>query len=171
MDDPPPFGRWLVARLGTIAPDQPVRYEQVLFAARWLSAADATQATAVATILRGYDRFPQLLRILDRLGVDDATRLAAMVRRADALTPSAPDWRGHAALVRWQSALVFLDHMARLGALTGEERDRALDALATPDPAAASRGTRVRTLLAALGAGAVAGDLQVPRRGRAGWRA
>ncbi len=118
-DDPTPVSAgWLVARLGMVAPaDQPVRYEQVLFAARWLAGADAAQATAVATILRGYVRFPQLLRILDRLGVDDAGRLAALVRRAEALAPSAPDWRGHAALVRWQSALVFLDHMARLGAL------------------------------------------------------
>ena len=167
-DDPTPVSAgWLVARLGMAAPaDRAVRYEQVLFAARWLAAADADQATTVATILRGYGRFPQLLRILDRLGVDDAGRLAAVVRRADALTSSAPDWREHAVLVRWQSALVFLDYMARLDALGRDERDRALDALAAPDGAGASRGGRVRTLLAGLGAGAVAGEVAANRGGR-----
>lgn len=159
-DDPTPVSAgWLVARLAMVAPaDQPVRYEQVLFAARHLAAADPAQATAVATILRGYSRFPQLLRLLDRLDVGDVPRLAALVQRADALTASATDWRGHAALLRWQSALAFLDHMARLGALRADEQNRALDALAAPDAPAASRGTRVRTLVAALGSGAVAAD-------------
>ena len=32
-----------------------------------------------------------------------------------------PGWRGHAAVVRWQSALGFLDHMARLGAIERDE--------------------------------------------------
>ena len=40
----------------------------------------------------------------------------------------------------------------------GDELHRALDALAAPEPASASRGTRVRALLAGLGVGAVAGD-------------
>ena len=120
--------------------------------------ADASQAAAVATILRGYARYPQLLRVLDRLGVDDVARLAALVHRADGLAQAAADWRGHAAMVRWQSALVFLDHMTRLGAVDRDELHRALDALAAPEPASASRGTRVRALLAGLGVGAVAGD-------------
>ena len=112
-------------------------------------AADASQAAAVATIPRGYARHPQLLRVLDRLGVDDVGRLVALVHRADGLARSAADWRGHAAVVRWQSALVFLDHMTRLDAVDRDELHRALDALAAPDQASASRGTRVRALLAA----------------------
>jgi len=159
-DDPAPVSAgWLVSRIWIAAPAvQSVRYEQALFASRWLDAADASHAEAVATILRGYARYPQLLRVLDRLGVSDVVRLDALVRRADALAHAAADWRGHAAIVRWQSALVFLDHMTRLGAIERDELDRALDALASPEPASASRGTRVRALLTGLGIGAVAGD-------------
>ncbi len=159
-DDPAPVSAgWLVSRIGAAAPaDQSIRYEQVLFASRRLAAADAAHAAAVATILRGYARYPQLLRVLDRLEVDDVDSLAALVHRADGLAQAASDWRGHAAMMRWQSALVFLDHMTRLGAIDRDELHRALDALAAPDQASASRGTRVRALLAALGVGAVAGD-------------
>ena len=159
-DDPMPVSAgWLVSRIWIAAPaDQPMRYEQVLFASRWLAAADVSQAAAVATILRGYARYPQLLRVLDRLGVDDIARLAALVHRAEGLAQAAADWRGHAAIVRWQSSLVFLDHMTRLGAVDRDELHRALDALAAPEPASASRGTRVRALLAGIGVGAVAGD-------------
>jgi hypothetical protein len=159
-DDPTPVSAgWLVSRIWIAPPaDQSTRYEQVLFAARWLAAADGSHAAAVATILRGYARYPQLLRVLDRLGVDDVALLAALVHRADGLAQAAADWRGHAAMVRWQSALVFLDHMTRLGAVDREELQRALDALAAPEPASASRGTRVRALVAGLGVGAVAGD-------------
>ncbi len=159
-DDPTPVtAGWLVARIWIAAPaEQPIRYEQALFASRWLAGADATQAAPIATILRGYARYPQLVRVLDRLGVDDVARLAALVQRADGLSQAATEWRGHAAVIRWQSALVFLDHMARLGAIERDELHRALDALASPDPPHASRGTRGRALLAALGVGAVAGD-------------
>ena len=159
-DDPTPVSAgWLVSRIWIAAPaEQPIRYEQTLFASRWLGAADASQAAAVATILRGYARYPQLLRVLDRLGVDDVGRLVALVHRADGLARAAADWRGHAAVVRWQSALVFLDHMTRLDAVDRDELHRALDALAAPDQSLASRGTRVRALLAGLGVGAVAGD-------------
>jgi hypothetical protein len=159
-DDPAPVtAGWLVSRIWIAAPaDQSMRYEQVLFASRWLADTGGSQAAIVATILRGYARYPQLLRVLDRLAVDDVARLAALVHRADGLAQAAADWRGHAALVRWQSALVFLDHMARLGAVERDELHRALDALAAPEQAPASRGTRVRALLAGLGVGAVAGD-------------
>ena len=152
-DDPTPVSAgWLVSRIWIAAPaDQSTRYEQVLFASRWFAATDASQAAAVATILRGYARYPQLLRVLDRLGVDDVARLAALVHRADGLAQAAADWRGHAAMVRWQSALVFLDHMTRLGAVDRDELHLALDALAAPEPASASRGTRVRALVAGLG--------------------
>ena len=128
-----------------------------------------SQAAAAATILRGYARYPQLLRVLDRMGVDDVARLAALVRRADGLAQASADWRGHAAIVRWQSALVFLDHMRLLGAIDRDELDRALDALAAPDQASASRGTRVRALLAGLGVGSGRRRSAVAsRRGRAG---
>ena len=159
-DDPTPVSAgWLIARVWIGMPaEQSIRYEQVLFGNRWLAAAPASQADAAATILRGYARYPQLLRVLDRLDVDDVGRLAALVRRADALTQAGTDWRGHAAVMRWQSALVFLDYMARLGALDRDELERALDALAAPEPASDSPGTRVRALVAALGVGAVAGD-------------
>lgn len=159
-DDPAPVSAgWLVTRIWMGSPaDEAIRYEQSLFANRWLAAADATQSGAVATILRGYARYPQLLRVLDRLGVADVARLAAVVRRADALAQPTAEWRGHAALVRWQSGLAFLDYMARLGAIEGDELQRALDTLADPPQAAASRGQRVRALLSGLGVGAVAGD-------------
>ena len=163
-DDPTPVSAgWLVSRIWLAAlADQSMRYEQVLFASRWFAAADASQAAAVATILRGYARYPQLLRVLDRLGIDDVARLAALVHRADGLAQAAADWRGHAAMVRWQSALVFVDHMARLGAIDRDELHRALDALAAPEPVSASRGTRLRALVAGLGVvlddGAVAAD-------------
>ncbi len=159
-EDPAPVSAgWLVSRIWNAAPaEQSMRYEQALFASRWLAGADGSQAAAAATILRGYARYPQLLRVLDRMGVDDVARLAALVRRADGLAQASADWRGHAAIVRWQSALVFLDHMRLLGAIDRDELDRALDALAAPDQPSASRGTRVRALLAGLGVGAVAGD-------------
>jgi hypothetical protein len=159
-DDPTPVtAGWLVARIWIAAPaEQPIRYEQTLFASRWFAGAAAAQAAPIAIILRGYARSPQLLRILDRLGVDDVARLAAVVERADGLSQAAIDWRGHTAVIRWQSTLLFLDHMARLGALERDELHRALDVLAAPDQAKASRGTRVRALLAGLGVGAVAGD-------------
>jgi hypothetical protein len=98
-DDPTPVSAgWLVSRIWLAAPaDQAMRYEQALFASRWLAAADGAQAAAVATILRGYARYPQLLRVLDRMGVDDVARLDALVRRADGLAQAAADWRGHAA--------------------------------------------------------------------------
>src|SRR6185436_9454305 len=118
---------WLVSRIWNAAPaEQSMRYEQALFASRWLAGADGSQAAAAATLLRGYARYPQLLRVLDRMGVDDVARLAA---------------------------LVLLDHMRLLGAIDRDELDRALDALAAPDQPSASRGTRVRALLAGLGVG------------------
>lgn len=136
------------------------RYEQVLFAARRLASVDAAHAADAATVLRGSAQFPQLLRILDRLDAADVARLAAVVRRARALRDAAGDWRGRAAVVRWQATLVALDHMARLGALDRGERDRALDALAAPDAASAPRGAHVRALIAALGIEPIAGDVQ-----------
>jgi hypothetical protein len=160
-DDPTPVSAgWLLARVWIAAPaDRSVRYEQALFASRRLAGAEPSQAGMVATILRGYGRYPQLLRVLDRLDVGDVERLAALVRRADGLAQAATGWRGRAAVVRWQCALAFLDHMARLGAIDRDELQRALDALADAGPSSVSRGTQVRALLAGLGTGAVAGDL------------
>ncbi len=161
-DQTPVSVGFLLPRIWLVAPaEQAIRYEQVLFASRRLAGAGAEQAVDVATVVRGYPRFPQLLRVLDRLEVDDVARLAALVRRAEALRAAATEWRGHAAVVRWQSALVFLDYMLRLGAIDRDELTRALDVLARSQEAAApspSRGTRIRALLAALGAGAMSGD-------------
>ena len=164
-DETPVSAGWLLPRIWLAAPaEQTVRYEQVLFASRRLAGVEAARATEVATIVRGYARYPQLLRLLDRLEVADPGRLAALVRRAEALSAAASDWRGHAAVVRWQCALLFLDTMARLGALEADELQRALDVLAAADveepSPRPSRGTQVRALLAGLGVGArSAGDL------------
>ena len=152
-DDPAPVSAgWLVSRIWIAAPAvQSIRYEQALFASRWLGAADAAHADAVATILRGYARYPQLLRVLDRVGVEDVARLDALVRRADGLAHAAADWRGHAAIVRWQSALVFLDHMTRLGAIERDEliaRSTRWRRRSRRRPRAAPR---VRALLTGLG--------------------
>jgi hypothetical protein len=158
-DPVPASPGWIVERIWAASPgEQPIRYEQVLFASRVLATTDASAAASVATVLRGYARYPQLLRVLDRMGVDEVRRLAALVRKADGLNRDADDWRGHAAIVRWQSVLAYLDHLLRFGGLTRDERDRALDVLADPGAASASRGTRVRALLTGLGPGAVAGD-------------
>lgn len=158
-DPVPASAGWIVERIWAASPaDQPIRYEQVLFASRVLVTADASAAVSIATVLRGYARYPQLLRVLDRMGVHEVRRLAALVRRADGLARDAGDWRGHAAIVRWQSVLAYLDHLVRFGGLTPDELHRALDMLADPGAASASRGTRVRALLAGLGLGAVAGD-------------
>ncbi len=162
-DDPTPVSAgFLLPRIWLVPPaEQAIRYEQVLFASRRLAGADAADAADVATIVRGYERFPQLLRVLDRLEVEDVGQLAALVRRADGLRAAATDWRGQAAVIRWQCAVLFLDYMVRLGAMERGELTRALDALgdgagqASPPP---SRGAQVRALLAALGAGAVAYD-------------
>ena len=151
---------WIVERVWLTAPaDQAVRYEQVLFAVRHLAGIDASQAATAAVVLRGYARFPQLLRVLDRLGVDDPARLAALVRRADALS-QAGDWRGRAALVRWQAVVATLDYMARVGSLEAAERDRALALLAEPgtEPGA-SRAARVRALGAILGLPSTGADV------------
>jgi hypothetical protein len=162
-DPVPASAGWLVERVWLAPPpEQATRYEQVLFAVRHLAAAnaDGSQAATAATVLRGYARFPQLLRVLDRLGAGDPARLAALVRRADALT-QAGDWRRRAALVRWQAVLAMLDHMTRIGSLDAAERDRALDVLA--DAAAepgASRGARLRALAAAVGPAPAAGDVR-----------
>ncbi len=163
-NDPTPVSAgWLLPQIWLVAPvEQALRYEQVLFASRRLAGVDAEQAGAAATVVRGYGRYPQLLRLLDRLDIDDVGLLAGLVARAEALSAASRDWRGHAAAVRWQCALVFLDTMARLGALERDELLRALDVLAAVDVVRSSppsRGTHVRALLAGLGVGAVAGDL------------
>ena len=151
----------IVERVWLTSPaDQAIRYEQVLFAVRHLAGIDASHAAAAATVLRGYGRFPQLLRVLDRLGVDDPARLAALVRRADALTQSG-DWRSRAALVRWQAVLAILDYMARLGSLEPADRDRALAVLADAGAGpGVSRGARLRSLGAIADLPPDGGDVQ-----------
>ena len=151
---------WLVSRVWEVASaDRWLRYEQVLFAARRLAAADASQARDAATALRGYARYPQLLRVLDRLEVADPARLAGLVRRADALADAGGGWRARGAVVRWQTAIAALDAMARLGAADRAEVEAGLDRLAEAGVPDGTPGGRLRALLGALGVAGPAGDL------------
>jgi hypothetical protein len=139
---------WLIARLASLpADDQLLRYQQFLFAAR-LPADAGADPGAVATAIRGYARFPPLFRTLERLGIADAARLAAMARQAATLTRSGEDWRGRAALVEWQATLALLDRMERTGALSAAMRDATIVSLATPSSSTA--GAPWRPWLSAL---------------------
>ena len=157
---PPVSAGWIVGRIWTTeVADHGMRYEQVLFATRWLATADAAHAVDVVTALRGYARYPQLLRVLDRIGVADVARVAALVRRADALAQGGADWRSRAAILRWQCLLTFLDVMARTGSIEPDELDRALDALAGGGDARTTRAARVRATIAGLGIDATVADV------------
>jgi hypothetical protein len=136
--DPEPLSpAWLVDQLASVPADtQVVRYEQWLFASRQLADEDAGHASAVATALRGYARFPPLVRTLERLGVGDAVRLAAMARHAEMLTRAGDDWRARASLAQWQATLALLDRMARTGTLATATLDATLASLSRPVPPA-----------------------------------
>jgi hypothetical protein len=134
-DDGPVSPAWLVGRLArTPVDDQAAVYQQLLFAARWLADEPATAAAAVATTLRGHVKFAPLMRVLERLEVDDAATLARVVRQADALTRPAEDWRSRARLVQWQATLALLDRIAHQGVLAKRERAAAVDTLTRPGP-------------------------------------
>jgi Ca-activated chloride channel family protein len=151
---------WIADRVWSALPlDQPARYDQVLFAARRFAGARPADAAAVATVLRAVARYPQLTRLLDRHDAADPARLAALVRRADALAQAGSDWRARGAVVRWQAGLALADYAARLGSLEPPELAKVLDGLAAAPAAAASRGARLRALLGALGIRDAAGDV------------
>ena len=150
---------WLVDRLlSAPVAEQPIRYEQLLFASRWLASEPDTHARDLAIALRGYVRFPQLLRVLDRIGTADAPRIAALVRRADALTRSSQAWRDRAALIRWQCMLGLLDYAVRRGAASRDEVTHALDALAATSEHE-DRGARLQAITAWLGLSSIEADL------------
>lgn len=137
-DSEPLAPAWLVAQLASVpAEDQTVRYQQMLFASRLLADEAAGRAPDVATAIRGVARFPPLMRTLERTGVADAVRLAAMVRQAEALTRGGEGWRARATLVQWQAAIALLDRMARGGALPAATLDAAIAALSAPVPRSA----------------------------------
>jgi hypothetical protein len=139
-DRTPVSAAWLTERVGDGGrADQTIRYEQVLFASRHLTRAPASQAVAVVSVLRGYARFPQLFRVLERIGVADAAQLAAMARQAAALSAAGHGWRARAARLQWQCLIVLLDRAARTGAVTADDVRRAIDELAAmPADAAAA---------------------------------
>lgn len=135
--DPEPLvPSWLVNRLASAsADDQILLHQQTLFAARCLSAADSSQAPAVAAAIRGYARFPPLVRTLERLGIRDAASIAAMVRQADALTEAGDGWRDRGRLAQWQATLVLLDRLARTGRPPPSALEAAVASLSRPLPA------------------------------------
>jgi hypothetical protein len=132
--DPAPLTpAWLVAQLASVpADDQVTRYQQMLFATRLLADDDAVSAADVATAIRGVARFPPLLRTLERIGVADAPRLAAMVRQAEALTRAGDGWRARATIAQWQATIALVDRMARTGMLPMTILDSAIATLSTP---------------------------------------
>ena len=76
-----------------------------------LTGAPASRRVAVVSALWGYGRFPQLFRVLERIGVADAARLAAMVRQAVAL--SAPAAGAPVRRIQWQSLVIVLSTTPR----------------------------------------------------------
>lgn len=129
-DGDAPSPAWLAARVAS-APlaVQITRYEQVLFATRVLGAASPSQAPAVMTALWGHARLPQLVRVLERVGVTDPERLARIVRQAHALTRAGESGRALRALIQWQSVVALIDRGVHVGALSAEDAGVALDSL------------------------------------------
>jgi hypothetical protein len=141
-DTEPVSAAWLVARVASASPlEQATRNAQVLFASRWLADATVSEARDVVTVIRGYSRYPQLLRTLERMGVTDVRRLAAMARQAEALSSAGQDWRAQAVVVQWQSVITLLERAARADAITDEALREAIDALSTRPPAGAGPGS------------------------------
>ena len=132
-DSDPVTASWLVARVAAAAPeDQPLVYQQVLFASRTLSGISAAAAPSALAAVRGYAMFRPLLRAMERIGVTDAQRMAAMVRQAQALTRAGDAWRARATLVQWQCAIALLERVRRGGTMTDGDAASAIDTLAAP---------------------------------------
>ena len=156
---------------GIAAPaDQSMRYEQVLFASRWLAGGRRGAGG------RGGDD-PARLRALPAAPARPRSPGASTTSPASPRWCSAPTaWRRPpptgAATRRWcagrarSSSSITWRASARS---TATSCDRALDALAAPEPASASRGTRVRALLAGLGVGARRRRSAVACRSRTRW--
>lgn len=132
-DDPAPVSvPWLIAHIGdAVLSDRIIRAEQVQFASRVLAGQATAAPRDVVTTLCGYARFPQLLRVLERMGVTGAARLAAMVRHAAAIEDAGDGWRGRHALLQWQGLVSLLDYGVRVGGVSREDAAVAIDALAT----------------------------------------
>lgn len=137
-DRTPVSPAWLVERMARLSPDtQGLFSQQVLFAARVLAGASAGEAASTATALRGFVRQAPLLGALERVGIRDAMRLAAVVRQAHALTTQGKDVRARARLAQWQAAVALLERIARTGARPAGEIASVVDALAQPVAATA----------------------------------
>lgn len=142
-DRTPPPVAWLLARIGDAAPaERVVRSEQVLFASRRLAGQPDSAAIDVVTALWGCGRFPQLVRVLERNGVAEPARVAAMVRRAVEL--DAGGARTRDALAQWQGLVALIDHAARTAAMSRADVASAIDSLAATSGDAA--GSRLRWL-------------------------
>ena len=141
---------WLIERtsVGTTT-ERRTRYEQLLYAARHFPATTPREEPMALAVLRGYARFPQLLRELERLGRIDRDILAAAVQAAHALDAIRDEGRRLVALAQWQGALGILGRIDRAGTMTSESRDAALRAWAAvrPDAEGRLRGAIVRWAL------------------------
>ena len=136
---------WLIGRVFTgPTQTQVTRHEQVLFAARLLGTTREDAAPSALAVLRAHARFPELLRTLDRIGVSDIDRIAAVVRRAESLTRAGGEAHARAVTAQWQSALMLLLHTVKRGTSSNDDVVRAIGLLSRGDGSAARRGDVLR---------------------------
>ena len=150
--DPAPVEpAWLVARVFSGAPGvQVTRAEQVLMAAHWRSAAREDSARDLLVTLRAHARFPELLRVLDRIGVADPRLMAEAIQCANRLANAGRDARAGAVRTQWQSALLLLMRTVERGGTAPADGRSTVADLARAGPGA-RRGAILRSVAAWLG--------------------
>jgi hypothetical protein len=112
LDDPPLDAAWLVENVGLAATPEKrrERLTQMAFAQRVFGSLARPEAADALAALRGLDRYPALVLVLDRMDLRTPSAYAKAVKRADEIASLGAGRRAVDALAQFQGCVALLDH-------------------------------------------------------------
>ena len=118
-------GHWIMERILSLPQgERDARLEVLLFAQRAFPHPQPQDAADLIVALRGYQRFPAVAAVLERMGVTAPATYAAVMRGAEQAA-EASDERRPAVLSQFQGALALLDRLRLREAIAAADAERA----------------------------------------------